>query len=139
MKEEGISRLAEKTKAFVEALGRREFGTVQECFDPEVRFRALVPPGLRNAVEASGAVEHLQSWFGGADHFEMLRSEVESTADKVRFRYQIRLHDENRWSVIDQSGYTKGTERIESLDLVCSGFRPAEPPRAAPSARVSSP
>ena len=46
MKEEGISRLAEKTKVFVEALGRREFGTVQECFDPEVRFRALVPrPG----------------------------------------------------------------------------------------------
>ena len=54
-------------------------------------------------------------------------------------RYQIRLHDEDRWSVIDQSGYAKGADRIEPLDLVCSGFRPAEPPRAVRSARVSSP
>ena len=134
-----MNSLAETTKLFVEALGRREFGTVQQCFVPDVRFRALVPPGLRDAVEASGAVEHLQRWFGGADHFELSRSEVESTADRVRFRYQIRLHAEDRWSVIDQSGYTKGADRIESLDLVCSGFRPAEPPPAIRSAQVSSP
>jgi hypothetical protein len=138
MKEEEMTGLVETTQLFMEALGRREFRTVQQCFAPEVRFRALVPPGLRDAAEASGAVEHLQRWFGEADHFELLRSEVEPTADRVRFRYQIRLHDEDGWSVIDQSGYTDGADRIESLDLVCSGFRPAEPPEAVQRAQASS-
>jgi hypothetical protein len=128
MKEEKVTTLSETTKEFVEALGRREFKTVEECFAPDIRFRALVPPGLREAAKGSEAVEHLQGWFGGADHFEVLRSEVESTADRVRFRYKLRLHDEDGWSVIDQSGYTLGADRIQSVDLVCSGFRPTEPP-----------
>jgi hypothetical protein len=139
MKEEELTGLTETTEVFVEALGRREFTTVQQCFAPEVRFRALVPPGLRDAAEASGAVEHLQGWFGEAEDFELLRSEVEPTSDRVRFHYQIRLRDEDGWSVIDQSGYTNGADRIESLDLVCSGFRPAEPPEAVLSAQASSP
>ena len=134
-----MTGLAETTEVFVEALGRREFRTMQQCFAPDVRFRALVPPGLRDAAEALGAVEHLERWFGEADHFKLLRFEVEPTADRVRFRYQIRLHDEDGWSVIDQSGYTDGADRIESLDLVCSGFRPVESSEAARSAQASSP
>ncbi len=139
MKKEEMIRLTQTTEVIVEALGRRDFRTVQQCFAQDLRFRALVPPGLRETADASAAVEHLHSWFGGADHFELLRSEVESTADRARFRYQIRLHDEDGWSVIDQSGYTDGANRIESLDLVCSGFRPAKQPEADRSAQASSP
>jgi hypothetical protein len=138
MKKVEMTGLTQTTEVFVEALGRRDFRMVEQCFVQDLRFRALVPPGLRETADASGAVEHLHSWFGGADHFELFRSEVESTADRARFRYQIRLHDEDGWSVIDQSGYTDGANRIESLDLVCSGFRPAEPPEAVRSAQASS-
>lgn len=120
--------LVHTIERFIESIQHRDFDEMKGCLAPEIRFRALVPPGLREAADPSGAVQHYQRWFAGADHFELMKSEVEPTSDRVRLRYRIRLHDEDGWALIDQSGYASGPDKIEELDLACSGFRPVDPP-----------
>ena len=109
---------------FLAAIERQDFNHLEHLLEPNVRFRVLVPAKLREADEPRGAVDNFRRWFAGADHLEVMAKEVDSTADRVRFRYLIKIHDDDGWAVIDQSGYLAGAERIESLDIVCSGFRP---------------
>ena len=120
--------LVQTIERFIESISHRDFDELNGCLDPEIRFRALVPPGLREAADPSGAIMHYRRWFAGADHFELTESEVEPTSDRVRLRYRIRLHDEDGWALIDQSGYASGLSTSEKLDLACSGFRPVNPP-----------
>ncbi len=61
---------------FLTTFADRDFARVQACFDREAKFRALIPPGVCEAADAAGATSHLHEWFGGADHFEILRSEL---------------------------------------------------------------
>lgn len=122
------AKLVHTIERFIESIQHRAFDELKGCLAPEIRFRALVPVGLREAADPSGAVQHYHRWFAGADHFELIKSEVEPTSDRVRFRYRIRLHDEDGWALIDQSGYASGPGKIEKLDLACSGFRPVDSP-----------
>lgn len=46
-------------EAFIDALARRDFSQLQALFDPQVRFRALIPSGLRAAGDAAGAIRYL--------------------------------------------------------------------------------
>ena len=66
-------------EAFVEALGRRDFVRLEALFDPHVRFRALVPPGLRTAENAAAAAAHPKRWFGDADRFDLVTSTVDGS------------------------------------------------------------
>ena len=110
--------------SFVQALSGRNWNGLEGLFLPSVRFRALIPPGLREAssgVEASG---HFRQWFGKADTLELLDFDVEPLADKVRIAYRLRLH-EDRWYTCEQQTFCvlRG-DAIEKMDLLCSGFRP---------------
>jgi hypothetical protein len=71
-------------------------------------------------------VNRLRLWFGEADSFEMLRTEIGQVADRLSITYRIRLHDSDGWQVIEQRLYCNiGDDgRISILDLLCSGFLP---------------
>lgn len=117
---EGGRSLAE---AFVDSLGRRDFSRLQELFHPQIRFRALVPPGVREAGDAAGAVGHLRRWFGDADAFVVLASTVGRAGPRIHVSYRIRLREEGVWSIVEQQAYLDEKEgRILALDLLCSGF-----------------
>ncbi len=109
---------------FVQTLSGRNWSALQELFQPSVKFRALVPPGLR---EASGGIEvsgHFRQWFGKADALELIDFAVEPVADRLRIAYRLRLH-EDRWYKVEQQTFCVVAEdRIEKMDLLCSGFRP---------------
>lgn len=123
---EGGRSLAE---AFVASLSRRDFSWLQELFHPRIRFRALVPPGVREAGDAAGAVGHLRRWFEDADAFVVLASTVGRVGPRLHVSYRIRLREEGVWSIVEQQAYLDGKEgRIHALDLLCSGFIP-EPDR----------
>jgi hypothetical protein len=118
--------LREVGEAFLQALAERDFEAVQACLRQDVSFRALVPPGIRQAKDASGTVDRLRLWFGEADTFEMLSTETGQVADRLSITYRIRLHDPDGWQVIEQRLYcdVDGDGRISTLDLLCSGFLP---------------
>src|SRR3972149_6248760 len=92
-------------EGFVAALAERSFLQVEACFHPRVRFRALVPSGLREGSYASEAAGYLRGWFGDADQFSLLSQDVAEVADRLHLAYRIRLHDADGWQVVEQQAF----------------------------------
>ena len=111
---------------FVQALSGRNWNNLESLFQPSIEFRALIPPGLREAssgVEASG---HFREWFGRADAFELVDFVIEPLLDKIHIAYRLRLH-EDRWYRCEQQTFcVVAGDQIEKMDLLCSGFRPEQ-------------
>jgi hypothetical protein len=124
-----VYKLRSVGEAFLQALANRDFGAQQACMQPEINFRALVPPGIRQASDAEGTVNRLRLWFGEADSFEVLHAEIGQVANRLSITYRIRLHDSDGWQTIEQRLYCDVGEdgRIRNLDLLCSGFLPERP------------
>ncbi len=109
----------------VAALASRDFDAVERRLSPDVRFRALVPSGVREASDAAGAVRWLREWFGASNDFDVVGFGVEAVGGRQRLWYRFRLEREGRACVIDQEGFcdVRGGKVVD-LSLVCSGFRP---------------
>jgi SnoaL-like domain len=109
---------------FINALKSRAWDDLATCFHEQVRFNALIPPGLRTATDASAATNYLKQWFGDADQLELLSSSVKTIEDRVHIAYRFRAH-EDRWYVVEQHVFcTVRDGHIDRMDLLCSGFRP---------------
>jgi hypothetical protein len=124
---------------FLAALRARDFDRIQACFDAQVAFQALVPKGIRPGANAEEATGWLRRWFGEADEFQVLASSTDRVADRLHIAYRIRLHRYDGWQVIEQHSYcTIKDGLIETMRLLCSGFRP-EPGRQPVSQPSQSP
>lgn len=111
--------------AFLSALARQDWAEVQSLLARGVSFRALTPRALRAADDDAGMMDWLARWFGDADELTMLQSEVTTMHDRVSLSYRFRAH-KDRWYIIEQRGFADILNgKITSLNLVCSGFRPA--------------
>jgi hypothetical protein len=113
-------------EAFVAALADRDFDKLEVCFHPQVRFRALVPPGLRERNGSADAAAQLEDWFSGADRMELLQKEVYLVSRRVQISYRFREHySDGETEVIEQQAFCDVSDGlIESMDLLCSGFLP---------------
>ncbi|HMD90026.1 MAG TPA: sulfurtransferase TusA family protein [Anaerolineaceae bacterium] len=133
-------------KTFIEALAGQNFEGVRQLFQPEVRFRALVPSGDRQGKTDIEAAGWLEKWFGNYDTLQVQQSSVEMMADRLYLDYRFRLHNqEKNWQVIQQHAYcVVQAGQIADMWLVCSGFRPdlensrsfEEAGRQAPQSRL---
>lgn len=74
---------------------------METCLHPEVRFRALVPPGLRESAGPGETAGMLSKWFSHADHFELVKSEVDHVSERLRIAYRVRLHALHGWQVVE--------------------------------------
>lgn len=116
--------------AFVEALARQDFGAVEATLSPAVRFRGLLPSGVKELQDPAAVMERLTAWFGGAERFEVQEASAQAIADRVRIRYRFRLRPhpfvpESGWHVIEQQAFCQIEDgKIAALDLLCTGFRP---------------
>jgi TusA-related sulfurtransferase len=111
---------------FLAALLAKDFAGLAAAFDPAVRFRALVP-GEAVAVEsAAETVAAFARWFGDKEALELVACEAGAIGDRTHVRYRLRLQRKGEPLVVEQSlcGDLEG-ERFATLDLLCSGFRPA--------------
>jgi hypothetical protein len=110
----------------LEALAARDFDQMPDCFDPTATMRALLPSGLTEVQGANGIVTRLKSWFGGADEFEVLDGTVGEVGGRLHVAWRLRLHPtpwgDDAWHVIEQQTYLRAGDRIEAIDLLCSGF-----------------
>src|SRR4051812_18807369 len=114
----------------LEALARRDFTQMTDCFEPAATMRALLPRGLAECQGATQIVDKVQSWFGAAEEFEVLDGTVGEVGGRVHVAWRLRLrptpHGDETWHVIEQQAYLRAGERIEAIDLLCSGFQPDE-------------
>lgn len=110
----------------VHAMSCRDFRAFERCLADDAHLRALVPSGpfeLHGGAEIAGRFD---TWFGGADDFVLLEASAGSVGAKRYLRWRIRLSppgEPEHGRVAEQHLFTTGSERIESIDLVCSGFQ----------------
>jgi hypothetical protein len=111
----------------LEALAARDFDRMVDCFDPAATMRALLPPGLTECEGATQIVERFRGWFGGAEEFEVLDGAVGEVGGRLHVAWRLRLRPiprgDEAWHVIEQQAYLRAGERIDAIDLLCSGFQ----------------
>jgi hypothetical protein len=118
-------------REFLEGLTTRDYGTLTASLDASVRFRALLPGGpseWHGPTEAAGV---FRSWYEQAEIFEVVETTVREVGGRQQMTWRFRLRPApfdigDGWHVIEQHAFADVSDRIEALDLVCSGFR-AEP------------
>src|SRR4051794_31683932 len=114
----------------LEALAARDFTQLADCFESAATMRALLPRGLAECQGANQIVDMMQSWFGAAEEFEVLDGTVGEVGGRVHVGWRLRLRPTPRgddaWHVIEQQAYLRAGERIDAIDLLCSGFQPDE-------------
>jgi hypothetical protein len=112
----------------VDALTARDFTRMADCFEPTATMRALLPPGLTECEGPTEIVGKIRGWFGDATEFEVLDGTVGEIGGRLHVSWRFRLHPtpwgDDAWHVIEQHAFLHAGERIEAIDLLCSGFHP---------------
>jgi hypothetical protein len=112
-------------QTFLAALSRRDYDELERYFEPDARFRALVPSGLKEGSGPQEAVGWLRRWFGDADVFDVQRTELDWVCDRLHISYRLRVREEGLWYLVEQQAYcVVGDEKLKIMSLLCSGFRP---------------
>jgi hypothetical protein len=110
-------------RALAAAIAAQDPARLRACFAPDVQFRALLPPGLRERSDAGETAELIGAWFGDSDPLELLDSTVEKVGDRLQS-----IPGSGGWPALPRGAAavcTLGEQGIESADLLCSGFRPS--------------
>lgn len=109
----------------LDALSRRDFDALQRCVASEARLRALVPPGPFELNGPQAIADKFRTWFGGSEDFEMVEASASEVGTKQYLRWRVRLTapETGQSRTAEQHLYTTGTDAIETIDLLCSGFQ----------------
>jgi hypothetical protein len=115
----------------VDAIVRRDWDALERCLAPNVWMRALLPRQIVECHTAANTVAVIAGWFGGAHEFEIDRLDPDPwTGARVHVGWHVRLRPDwepDRWHVVEQVGFCKVVDgRVTRLDLVCTGFLPAD-------------
>lgn len=114
---------------FLEALAARDYRLMATTLAPDVRFRAMLPPGPMGWEGSATVADVFSSWFGSAETFELVDATVGEVGGRLHMSWRLRVRPApfgigDGWHVIEQHAYADAGETIRSLDLLCSGFRP---------------
>lgn len=117
--------MRETAEHYVAAIAARDHDGIAGSLSPGAHMRYLIPPGPAELTGAEEVAATFLRWFGGAELIEVQDVRVESLADRTSARYRIRLREQGVWRLAEQQQYLDLDEegRIESIDLLCSGFR----------------
>jgi hypothetical protein len=112
----------------VTALAERDFPRLANTLAPDVRMRALLPPGPIELSGADAAAAKFSAWFADAEEFELVRSGSDAVADRVHVFYRLRVKKPGdvRKIVEQHLLCAFDGEGISAIDLVCTGFRPTQ-------------
>ena len=114
----------------IDALSRRNFADLQACLADDVRLRAVLPRAVLELDSAEAVAAKFAQWFGGSDCFEVLDASAGAIGPRQHVRWRIRMWPQDapeQSRVVEQQIYTRGTDRAECLDLLCSGFHDEHP------------
>jgi TusA-related sulfurtransferase len=110
--------------SFVERLAARDFDGLAACLYPDVRLRAIVPPGLEEHHGRAAAVGRFVDWFADAVSCELVEHRIEPFVDRWLVTYRIAVEEGDGPREVEQHLFCDlGAELIERIDLLCSGFR----------------
>ncbi len=114
---------------FLEALATRDYQQMAATLSADVQFRAMLPPGPRDWNGADDVAAVFTSWFAEAEDFELIDATVGEVGGRLHLSWRLRVRPApfgigEGWHIIEQQAYADAAETIDTLDLLCSGFRP---------------
>jgi len=135
----GDAERATAAERLARAVATTAYAEIFALLAADARFRYLIPPGSGETAGAAEVAAKFLEWFGDADEIRIESIVAEPLADRTSLRYRFLLHEQNEWKKVEQQLYVDADERglISAIDLLCSGFRPAEAAAAErPSERM---
>ena len=117
---------------FVVALAARQRSALLDSLDGDVRLRALLPGRDVDLTGAPEVADELLGWFADVPHITPLETRVEPVGDLWHAGYRWQLDGLMPTLLVGQQAYcTVRNERITTIRMVCSGFRPVSGPTNA--------
>jgi SnoaL-like domain len=112
---------------FVGALAAQDFPALRATLSDDVRLRALVPRGVREARGPEQVCATFETWFGGLPELQVVDASVDEVGASLHLRWRVRVRGGrfgNGWHVVEQQVYSHvdGDGRFADLALLCSGF-----------------
>ncbi|MDZ7675574.1 MAG: nuclear transport factor 2 family protein [Acidimicrobiales bacterium] len=114
---------------FLGTLATRDFAGLARCLHPDVRMQAVLPIGHAERHGADVVAESFRDWFGDAHAVELVGSTVDEVGPRLKLWWRLRVRfspDEPGWHLVEQHAFADARDRIDAIDLVCSGFNPVE-------------
>ncbi len=121
-------------RTLLDAITGRNFASLKSVVAQNATMRALLPGGPIEVAGPGAITERIEAWFGNAAPFEVLDATIDRVADRyaLRYRFRLRRPDAQEEAEIQQHLFVAAPgAQVESIDLLCSGFRPLEPPKEA--------
>jgi TusA-related sulfurtransferase len=122
-----VAARAESTTAqrFLELLAARDFEGMAGTLAKDAHARLLLPRGLEEYSGGDAIVRRIESWFGSASVFELKSSSEEEVGLRQRLTWRFSVVRDGRTrEVVEQTAFLDiGSDGIDRLDLLCSGFQ----------------
>lgn len=110
------------------ALAGRDFDAFAACLDDRVRLRALVPRGPFELATPAAVADTFRTWFGDPEEeFALVDASIGQIGTTLHLTWRIRLWppgSPTHGRTAQQQVFAGGSPRIQTLDLLCSGFHP---------------
>jgi SnoaL-like domain len=122
--------MTEITRRLLDAIARRDFDAIAQCFTEDASVRVLTPRRVRELAGRGETADRFRAWFADMEEFEVVSSGAAPIADRLRIRWHTRGRDpEEGWRENEHTGYAEVRDGlIASLNVSCAGFRPADRP-----------
>ena len=122
-----MSDIASLGARLAHAIAAKDEAALRAVLADDVDFRGLTPGRMWEGTGPDAVVETVfGSWFEPADEIERVVdvSERDDVADTSHVSYRFDLVTPSGSYVAEQQAYYRGTDTIEHLRVMCSGFRP---------------
>jgi hypothetical protein len=114
--------------SFLSALSSRDFGRFAQSLSPSAEARLLLPRGPEVQSGRENIARRFEGWFATATEFEVLDTHREQVGPRNRLSWRFRMIREGKpRELVEQVAFIDvGPDGICKIDLMCSGFLPAD-------------
>lgn len=122
----------------VGAIAARDYARLFGILARDARLRYVIPSGPGQVAGAADVAAKYFEWFGDAVSLEVQKVLVQRVSDRTSASYRFLLREGRDWEVVEQQSYldVDADGRVAAIDLLCSGFRPANGPEGSSSTGV---
>lgn len=118
----------ETAARLIDGLSAFDFDAAVGAMSRDVHFRALLPGRLVELQGAAAVRDAFRTWFGGAEHWEMLEAVVGEVGGRVHVRWRLKLTNPDRGPgnfLVEQQLYADAAPdgRLCDVSLLCTGYR----------------
>jgi TusA-related sulfurtransferase len=125
---DGRDPARDAAERLVGALAARDYTHLFGALAHDARLRYLIPSGPGQVAGAADVAAKYFEWFGDVVALEVQEVLIERISDRTSARYRFLLREDRDWESVEQQAYldVDAEGRIAVIDLLCSGFRPAD-------------